>query len=187
MLDVGDPPVQVANDLGSIERRADVAVHRPGRVDVAHPVVAVRVDAEVGEEVDEDLGVVAGIRGVAVRHLVRDVRKRDAHVAIDGIRGQQGLGIHRIEVVDAVQECRLVTGGSQGPGDHVEDHRPAQAPDVDRPRGCLGVVDDLWPRDARGQLVRPVHLLAAPCGGWESGRCCRQLPAAGSPPAAIEA
>ena len=61
MLDVRDAAVDLADERGLVERRPDERVHVAGRVDVAHPVVAVRVDAEAGERVDEDLGVVAGV------------------------------------------------------------------------------------------------------------------------------
>ena len=129
----------------------------PRRVDVAHPVVAVRVDPEVGEQVDERLGVMARVGGMAVRDLVRDVGQRHAHVAVDRVRRQECLGVHRVEVVDAVQQRRLVPGGSQRPGDDVEDDRPTEAADVDGAGGRLRVVDDLRARDPRRQLVRPVH------------------------------
>ena len=42
VLDVGDPAVDVADGLGSVECGPDEAVHVAGRVDVAHPVVALR-------------------------------------------------------------------------------------------------------------------------------------------------
>ena len=66
MLDVGDPTVDVADERGAVQRGPEVRVHRPGRVDVAHPVVAVGVDAEAGERIDEDAREVARIRRVAV-------------------------------------------------------------------------------------------------------------------------
>ena len=74
---------------------------------LAHPVVAVREDAEPGERVDEALGVVARVRRVPVALLVRDVRERAAHLALDGVGGQERLGVHRVEVVDPVQERGL--------------------------------------------------------------------------------
>ena len=160
VLDVGHAAVDVAHDGGPVEGGPDERVHLPGRVDVAHPVVAVGVDAEPGEHVDERLGVVAGVRRVAVAGLVRDVGQRRAHVAVDRIGRQQRLGVHRVDVVDAVEERRLEAAGAQGAGDDVEDDRPAEAADVDGAGRGLGVVDDLRAFDARGEFVRPVHARA---------------------------
>ena len=52
-------------------------------------------------------GVVAGVRGVAVAGLVGDVGERPAHLALDRVGRQERLGVHRVEVVDAVEERRL--------------------------------------------------------------------------------
>ena len=60
---------------------------------------------EPGERVDEGLGEVAGVRGVAVAGLVRDVGQRTAHLVLDGVRREERLGVHRVEVVDAVEEA----------------------------------------------------------------------------------
>ena len=125
VLDVRDAPVDLADQRGPIEGRPDEAVHLPRRVDVAHPVVTVGSDPEAVEEVDEDLGVVPGVRRVAVVDLVRDVGQRRPHVALDGIGRQQRLGVHRIHVVDAVQVGRLDAAGAEGPGDDVQDDRAA--------------------------------------------------------------
>ena len=46
VLDVRHAPVDLADERRPVEGQPDVRVHRPGRVDVAHPVVAVRVDAQ---------------------------------------------------------------------------------------------------------------------------------------------
>ena len=53
------------------------------------------------------LRVVAGVGRVAVAGLVRDVGQRPAHLALDGVGRQEGLGVHRVEVVDAVEERGL--------------------------------------------------------------------------------
>ena len=65
MLDVGDTTVNTSG-YGETWARSMAALIRvvggsdlPCRVDVAHPVVAIRVDAKAGEHVDEGLGVVA--------------------------------------------------------------------------------------------------------------------------------
>ena len=52
-------------------------------------------------------GVVPRVRGVAVAGLVRDVGERAAHLALDGVGRQERLGVHRVQVVDAVEERRL--------------------------------------------------------------------------------
>jgi hypothetical protein len=115
------------------------------------------VHAEVREQVDEDLGVVAGVGVVPVGLLVRDVREGPPHLAIDRIGREERLGIHRVEVVDAVQERGRVAGGAQRADDHVEDDRAAEAPHVDGPGRGLGVVDDLRSGDLCRELVSPFH------------------------------
>ena len=94
---------------------------------------------------------------MAVPRLVRDMGERGAHVAIDGVGRQERLGVHRVEVVDAIAQRGLEAPGAQGARDDVEDHGAAEAPDMDGPRRGLGVVDDLGALDARRQLVGPVH------------------------------
>ena len=74
------------------------------------------MDAEAGEDVDEDLGVVAGVRRVAVGGLVRDVGQRPAHLVLDRVGRQEGLGVHRVHVVDAVEERRLEPARGGAPG-----------------------------------------------------------------------
>ena len=158
-MDIRNPRVDVAHDLGPIERRADERVHLPGRVDVAHPEVAVGPDPELLEGVDEQAGEMPGVACVAVAGRVRDMGERAAHLAFDRVGRQQRLGVHRIHVVDAVEVRRLDAIRAQGARDRVDDHGAAQAADVDRPRGRLRIVDDLRPADARGKFVGPVHEL----------------------------
>ena len=78
---------------------------------------------------------------------------------VDRVGRQQRLGVHRVEVVDAVEERRLDAVRAQRAGDRVEDDRPAQAPDVDRPGRRLGVVDDLRAgvTDPQREFVGPIH------------------------------
>ena len=104
MSDVRHADVDLADRRGGVERGADVSVHGAGPVDLAHPVVGVGPDAEAVEGVDEDLREVARVRRVAVAGRIRDVRKRHAHGALDGVRRQERLGVHRIEVVDPVAQ-----------------------------------------------------------------------------------
>ena len=175
MLDVRDSPVDVANAVRPVERQPDERVNRAALVDLAHPVIAVRTDAKPGECIDEQLRMVAGVRRMTVAGLVRDVGQRAAHLVLDGVRGKERLGVHRIEVVDAVQELGLEAVRAQGADDHVEDDRPAQAADVDRPGRRLAVVDDLRPADRYGEFVGPVHRVLAPGRG-------RDFPAGGAGP-----
>ena len=158
MLDVRDAAIDVAD-----ERRPDRApvrmygIHRAGRVDVAHPVVAVRVDAESGERLDEHAGEMAGVALVAVAGGIGHVGERAAHLAIDRVGRQERLGVHRVEIVDAVQERRLVAVGTQRADDDVEDDGAAQAADVDGAGRRLRVVDDLRAADPGREFVSPVH------------------------------
>ena len=55
--------------------------------------------------------------------LVGDLRERTAHLALDRVGRQERLGIHRVHVVDAVQQRRRHAAIAQGPGDDVEDDR----------------------------------------------------------------
>jgi hypothetical protein len=63
-----------------------------------------------------DLGMVPGVGGMAVAGLVRDVGQRPAHLALDGVRGQERLGVHRVEVVDAVEQLVSDAPRAQCPG-----------------------------------------------------------------------
>ena len=65
------------------------------------------MDAETGEDVDEDAREVAGVARVAVAGRVGHVGERPAHLALDGVGRQERLGVHRVQVVDAVQQRRL--------------------------------------------------------------------------------
>ncbi len=61
VLHVGDALVDLAHEARTIESRPDERIHVARRVVLAHPVVAVREDAETRERVDEGLGVVASV------------------------------------------------------------------------------------------------------------------------------
>ena len=117
------------------------------------------MDAETRERVDEGLRVVPRIGSVAVAGLVGDVRERTAHLALDRVGRQERLGVHRVEVVDPVEQRRLDAVGPEGARDGVEDDRAAQAADMDGARRRLRVVDDLRARvtDPLSELVGPVH------------------------------
>ena len=65
------------------------------------------MDAEPGEDVDEHAGEVARVARVAVAGRVGHVRQRAAHLALDGVGRQERLGVHRVHVVDAVEQRRL--------------------------------------------------------------------------------
>src|SRR4029450_9778052 len=66
MTDVGDALIDLPNERGPIECDPDEWIHLAEGVEVAHPVVAVRPDAETGERFDEDPGVVPRVGRVAV-------------------------------------------------------------------------------------------------------------------------
>jgi hypothetical protein len=156
VLDVRDAAVDLADLGGLVERGPDVRVHLARRVDVAHPVVALGMDAEHGERVDEVPGKVAGVGRVAVADRVRDLEERPAHLALDGVRRQERLGVHRVVVVDAVEELGLEAARAQGAPDRVEDDRPPEAAEMDGPRRRLRVVDDLGPAGAGSEFVSPI-------------------------------
>src|SRR5450756_203972 len=92
--------------------------------------------------------------------------------------GQERLGIHRVHVVDAVEERRRHAAVAQCPGDDVEDDRATETPDVNRPGGSLRVVDELRPVNGGGQLVGPVHRVRPwpfdRRGGGRTGRASRR-------------
>ena len=117
-----------------------------GRVVLAHPVVAVREDPEARERVDEGLSVVPRIGSVAIAGLVGDVRERTAHLVLDRVGRQERLGIHRVEVIDPVEQRRLDAVGPERARDGVEDDGATQAADMDGARWRLRVVDDLRAR-----------------------------------------
>ena len=56
------------------------------------------------EGVDEDAGEMPGIARVAIPDRVWHMGERPAHFAFDGVGGQERLGIHRIHVIDPVQQ-----------------------------------------------------------------------------------
>src|SRR6478736_5176152 len=76
------------------------------------------------------------------------------------VRRQERLCVHRVEIVDAVEERGLDTARTERAGDHVEDDGAAEAADVDGPGRRLRVVDDLRAIHARCELIRPVHVFA---------------------------
>jgi hypothetical protein len=162
VLDVGHPLVDVAHERGALEGRPDERIHIACGVVLAHPVVAVREDAKPGERIDERLRVVARVRGVKFVDLIRHMSERPAHLVLDGVGRQERLCIHRVEVIDSVEQCRLDAVRAKRARDRIEDHGAAQASDVDGTRGRLRVVDDLRARvtDPLRELVRPVHAVS---------------------------
>jgi hypothetical protein len=60
------------------------------------------------------------------------MRQRPTHLAVDGVWRQKRLCVHRVEVVDAVEVRRVEAVRAERAGDRVDDHRAAQAADVDR-------------------------------------------------------
>ena len=77
--------------------------------------------------------------GCASEFLAREVSIRPACLLLDvRMPGMSGI------------ELQQTLEGTQRAHDHVEDHRPAERPDMDRPRRRLRVVDDLRAVDAGG-------------------------------------
>ena len=57
--------------------------------------------------------------------------QRHTHVPVDRVGGQQRLGVHGVQVVDAVAELRREAMIAQGARDGVMEHHAAQAAHVD--------------------------------------------------------
>ncbi len=127
-----DPPVDVDHERGTLQGQPQVWVDRAGGVQIAHPV-QLGMDAESVErgEVRAHEGprvVRSGGRLVGRRGHTHEWR---AHVAVDRVARQQRLVVHRVHVVDAVEESRVDTTLAQRPPDRVVDDRAAQAADMD--------------------------------------------------------
>ena len=142
MVDGGDRAVDVEDHVGVVERLGDVRIHGARRVLLAHPV-QLRMDAEVGERLQEERREVARVVRVRAAVRRRHVRERHAHVLLHRVGSQQRLRVHRVEVLDAVAELDLVAVLGDGATDRIVEHDAAQAAHVDRARRRLGVVDDL--------------------------------------------
>ena len=65
----------------------------------------------------KSLREMARVARVAVAGRVGDVGERPAHLALDRVGRQQRLGVHRVQVIDAVEQRRLVAVGAQRAGD----------------------------------------------------------------------
>src|SRR5439155_6629924 len=85
MLDIGDSPVNLANEAGPIKRQPDERIQRSGGVDVAHPVVPIRVDPQARKRIDEEAREMARVARVAIADRVRHVRQWSAHLALDRV------------------------------------------------------------------------------------------------------
>ena len=157
MVDVGHAPIDVADGGGAVEGPTDEGVHGARTVDLAHPVIGVGPNAEAVEGVHEDPGEVPGVRVMTVTGGIGHVRQRHAHGALDGIGRQERLGIHRVEIVDAVAELHRDVRPTKRAGNGVDHHRTTQASDVNGARRRLRVVDDLRAGSRRGELVSPEH------------------------------
>ena len=60
------------------------------------------------------------------------MRQGHAHVALDGVGGQEGLRVHGVQVVHAVQEAAGATGLPQGAVDGVMEDDAAERSDMHR-------------------------------------------------------
>ena len=176
-LDLADPQVQLADRVRAVERAADEGVHRAVGVELAHPV-DLGSDAEPREGAHEQLAhEVARIGRGRAAFRGRHVRERDAHVALHRIGGQEGLGVHGVEIVHPVEEAARPAGQEQRPMDGVvEDDAPERA-DVHGARGRLRVVDDLRSIEPCRQLVSPEHRVVLLPWSWRRpGGCPRTSP-----------
>ena len=125
-LDMADSKVDVADPIGPVQGELDVRIHSTGRVQFADPV-ELGLDAERLEGPKEDLademaGVVGGAAALGRGHA----RERGAHVAIDRVGRQLGLGVHGVHVVDAVEERGRQPRAQQRAMDRVVEHDAAQ-------------------------------------------------------------
>ena len=146
-LDVTDAQVDGSHSIGSIQRELDIGIHPAGRVQLADPV-ELGLDTERLERAEEDLAhEMAGVVGRAAAFRGRDAAQRCAHVALDGVGGQQRLRVHGVHVVHAVEKGGIDAGLPQRPIDRIVEDDPSQAADVDRARRRLRIVDDLAPRN----------------------------------------
>ena len=116
----------------------------------------------------KSLGVVAGVRRVAVAGLVGDVGERPAHLALDRVGGQERLGVHRVEVVDAVQERRLEPRARSARRMTSRMTGPRRLPTWTVPDGVLLSLTTCGPLTG-GELVGPVHGLAPARGPVPDG------------------
>ena len=152
-----DPAVDLANPIGSVQRELDVRIHPARGVELADPV-ELRGDTERLEGPEEDLPYeVPGVVGRAATFRRGHAGKWRTHVAVDGIGCELGLGVHRVHVVDAVEERRGHTRCLQRAMDGVVEYDPTQRSDMDRPRRGFGIVDDLRSADGSGEFVGPIH------------------------------
>ena len=107
-----------------------------------------------------------GVARMAITGRVGHVGERPAHLAIDRVGRQERLGVHRVHVVDAVQQRRLVAVGAQGTSDDVEDDRATEAAHVDRPRGVFESLTTCGPltldASSSAQSMRPPRTLGDP-------------------------
>ncbi len=154
MVDRADRAVDLQDHGGSVERLLDVGVHVPGRIALAHPI-ELGLDPQALERLEEQTGEVARVVGRVAPRGGGHVREGPAHGRLDGIGRQQGLGVHGVQVLDAVTERDVQAAFRDGAADGIVEHHAAQAAHVDGARGSLGIVDDLRPIDGRGKLVGP--------------------------------
>ena len=96
---------------------------------------------------------------MAVAGLVGDVGERAAHLALDRVGRQERLGVHRVEVVDAVEERRLDARCARRA--RVMTSRmtgPRRLPTWTVPDGVFESLTTCGPLTRRRELVGPVHV-----------------------------
>ena len=102
-------------------------------------------------------GEVARVVRVAVAGRGGHVGQRHAHVALDRVGRQQRLGVHRVEVVDAVEERRLVPLARSARAMASRTTGPRRLPTWTVPDGVFESLTTCGPLTRGRELVRPVH------------------------------
>ena len=128
MVDVRDALVDRADRLGVAQDKIDLFVERPRPVQVAHPV-ELRCDPEAGEERDETSRVV-------IREVRPDgrIRARDHVERFSHVLGHPGpflhrLRVHRVVVVDRVDESDVERVRLERAEERVTDDRSTKTGD----------------------------------------------------------
>ena len=141
LLAAADLPVDLDQLIGAVEGDPDRVVEPAGLVHLARPV-DLRLRADLRPHLGEPEPEVPRITGASADGR-RDLGQRHAQIPVELGRHACRAGIHRIVVIEPVQERRLPPPGLQPACHAVVQHDTPQRPDVDRPRGALRVVHDV--------------------------------------------
>ena len=69
---------------------------------------------------------------MAVAGLIGDVCERPAHLVLDRVGRQKRLGVHRVEIIDPVEQRRIDLVRTKSARDRIKDDGAAEAPDMHR-------------------------------------------------------